>query len=70
MVVAIGAAAVALLGSEVQLASKYSPSGRDSGALILLLLIGIGACAGGVFDVLLASGQAGKSRGVDADEKA
>ena len=45
--IAIGAASAAMLGAEASLGSKYSPSGRDSGVLILLLLIGIGACAVG-----------------------
>ncbi len=68
--VAIGAAIAAFLESGVSLGSKYGAYGRDSGGRILLLLIGIGACAGGVIDVLLAAEQAGKPRGVGADEKA
>ena len=65
--VAIGTAAMALLGPEVSFGSKYNPAGRDSGALTLLLLIGICAFAGGVFDVFLASGRRSGPHSVGAD---
>jgi hypothetical protein len=51
--IAVGLALTILSGSSVSLAGKYRPEGRDSGVVILMLVLGGTALAAGAIDIFI-----------------
>ena len=68
--VAIGLALTILSGSSVSLGGKYRPEGRDSGVVILLLVVGGTALSAGVIDIFIAATNRSRVGKVGGDEDA